>query len=191
MKKYIWPLVLAVLFLALSFVGGCQYHKKLHPCPTASIDTISVHDTTIHYIVDTVPFYIIRRDSIIKYVEVPANVDTMAILADYFALHYYTREWSDSLLYAKSEDVIAENQFIDNVFTYKIKRPAQVIYNSIDNSVAYTRYLNLGVSLPISKMEYAEFEAYYVFRRGHIGAGYIPSLKSPSFKIGLNVVKIK
>jgi hypothetical protein len=191
LKSYIIAVTLFLCVLAGSFFFGYRLYPKLNPCPEIASDTILVHDTVTHHITDTVPFYIVKRDSVIQRIDVPAIVDTSAILADYFALHYFTRIWEDSLLLATSEDVVSENQFIDNVFTYQIKRPQSIINNSVDNSIYYSSYFNIGISLPLTKMEYAEIEAFYAFRRGHVGFGYIPSLKSPSFKIGLNLFKFK
>src|SRR5574343_101495 len=102
--------ILSILLLTGAFVAGWKAYPKLYPCPEIQRDTIMIRDTIIHYIPDTVPWYIVKRDTVIVNHNIPTVVDTAAILADYYAIHYYTRNWQDSIVEITSEDAIAENR---------------------------------------------------------------------------------
>jgi hypothetical protein len=190
-KKYIWFLALAIVLVALSFIGGCQYHKKTFVPLMASHDTIVVYDTITHHIIDKIPYYIVKRDSVVIRDTIPAIVDTVAILADYYNFHYYTRTWEDSLLYAQAEDVITENKFLDNVFTYKIKRSQMIINNIVDNTITYNKYVYFGLDVPIKNVDYINLEALYAMPKMYLGVGYSPQLKSVSLKAGVKLLQFK
>lgn len=195
--KTILSAVIAAVLLALSFMGGCQYHLKTNPLAEASHDTTWIYDTMPHQMPTVPPGYIIKHDSI-KYrdqkwmdsVLLASKIDTAAILANYFMLNYYTREWEDSLLYAKSEDVITENKFVDNVFTYKIKRP-QTVINNVVNNTNYSSYLYTGFSLLTSDYKYSSFNVYFANKNILAGFGYIPYSKGVNVTLGLKLIKFK
>jgi hypothetical protein len=193
MDKAVKYIVLAaiVLLLAGAFIGGCSWHKKYRPCPEVFTHTVILHDTVIHHIKDTVPYYIVRRDSIVYRDTVFQDIDTAAILRNFYALHYYTRTWEDSLLFAKSEDAISQNEFVDNKFSYKILRPQSITYTTVDNSISYSKYLYAGVSIPIKDIKYADLSLSYAFRRGFVGVGYSPMQNGFSLKTGLTIIKIR
>jgi hypothetical protein len=182
-------LVVSVLLLSGAFIGGCQWHKKYRSCPEIVTHTVILHDTILHRIVDSFPYYIVRRDSIVYRDTVFKDVDTNAILEDYFALHYYSRTWEDSLLSAKSEDAISQNGFVDNKFTYRILRPQSITYNQIDNSVHYNKYLLLGLSVPIQDYKTAQLEAVFVLPKFYIGAGF--GSQGLSIKAGGTLFKLR
>jgi hypothetical protein len=190
-RGYLIATGITLLILAGLFFAGYRYYSIRNPCPGPVTETVYIHDTVIHRIVDTVPYYIVRRDSVIRWREVPADVDTMQILDDFYACHYYTRTWEDSLLRATSEDVIAENQFVDNRFTYQILRPQTVINNTVDNSVNYSKYLYLGMSATYPELKYADLSLSYAFSGGYLGVGYYPFIKTVSLKWGVNLHKFK
>jgi hypothetical protein len=173
------------------FVSGCRYHKFRYPCPEPIINTntVIIHDTIIHEITDSFPYYVQKTDSIVYRDTVLLKVDTALILKDYFALHYYTRNWQDSLLQVDLKDVISENKFIENDFRYKILRPLTIINTTIDQSIHYSKYVYLGIDVPIKDLQYAEFNVLGAFKGFYIGTGYIPQLKSLSFKGGVTLFK--
>lgn len=182
--------IILLVFVGIFFIGY-RYYPLCNPCPQPVTETIIIRDTVVYQIIDTVPFYIVRRDSVIIRDPIPFIVDTAAILADFYALHYYTRTWEDSLLLATSEDAITENRFVDNVFNYKIKRPAQVIYNSIDNSISYSRYLYGALSVPLNDYKFASGSVYFASERLLLGVGYIPYHKSFNATAGFRIVKLR
>lgn len=185
---------LAIFIMALCFVSGCNYHKNHFKCPEITTNTVILHDTIIHQVIDTFPFYIVKRDTIIYTDVIIQPVDTAAILQNYFALHVYDRKWygldsltKDSLLYVNIHDTITQNRSIGNKFQYKILRPQTITYNSIDNSVLYAKYLYAGLDIPFYNAEFSELSLLFAFKRGYIGAGYAPMARGFSLKTGVKL----
>ena len=180
---------LVLILLCAIFIAGCNHGKKLVKCPVISSTTVIVHDTVTHTIVDSFPFYVIKRDSIVYRDTVYA--DTAQILADYFAIHYYTRKWADSLLIATSEDAISENRFIDNKFTYKYIGPIAYTQNVQDYTVTYNKYLYGGLGLPLKDYKYISLETFYAFPKGYLGISWNPQIKGFGLKAGVRILQFK
>lgn len=189
MNRIILYLVLIVTLVALSFAGGCRHGKK--QCNPETVTKIVIkYDTVTKTIIDKVPYYIIKHDSISYPVEVPANVDTALILEDYFATHIVNRIWQDSLLKVDLTDYISQNKPVHNVFNYQILRPQQIIIN-VDNSKHYSRYITAGLSVPIKDIRYTSFETNFIFRSGYIGAFYNYGLQSFGISAGTTLFRFK
>jgi hypothetical protein len=173
------------------FVSGCRYHKNRHPCPEPTIvtNTVILHDTVTHTI--TQDHYIQNTDTIIYTDTIIQPVDTAAILRDFFALHVYSRNWTDSLLTVDLRDTVTQNKFLQNEFKYRILRPQTIINTTVDQSIHYNKYIYIGATVPIKDLRYAEFDVLGAFKGFYIGTGYIPQLKSLSFKGGLTLFKFK
>ena len=136
----------AIFVMFACFVSGCCYHKNHSKCPEIITNTVILHDTLIHQIIDTIPFYIQKTDTIIYTETIIQPVDTAMILRDYFALHVYDREWygldsltNDSLLYVNIHDTITRNKSIGNKFEYRILRPQTINNYTQDNSITYNK----------------------------------------------------
>jgi hypothetical protein len=192
-------IVVIIVLLAASFIGGCQYGKSRKICPQITSDTVLVHDTITRTIVDRYPYYILGNDSII-YDTIPRIIDTAAILKDYYATHIYNRNWNDSLINVDIQDYVSENKPIHNVFSYTIKRPQQIIYNTEDNSITYDRFIYVGLSVPIRKdpnytipvdVMMVGIEGFYTFKTGYVGLEYIPEVKGINIKAGTKLFKFK
>jgi len=144
---------LVLVALAGVFYFGYTMYPKFNKCPQNAPDTVYVHDTVTHVIPDSIPYLVVKHDSI-KYRDkvwidsiVQANkVDTAMILAEFYALHYYTRHWNDTLLSVTQRDVLSENRFIESSFTYKLLRPLQIINNVNNHYTTYNKYLYVGLS---------------------------------------------
>jgi len=180
---------LAIFVMFACFVSGCNYHKNHFKCPEITTHTVILHDTLIHQIVDTFPYYISHTDTVIYTDTIIEPVDTAAILRDYFAYHIYNRQWQDSLLQVNLWDTITENRFLHNEFTYRILRPQTIINTTQDNSITYNKYLLLGISVPFKNIEYTEFSVLSTFRKGYLGIGYLPMQGGISIKGGVSMFK--
>ena len=188
-----------MLFLGLSFVGGCQYHKKTFKPAVPSVDTVVVFDTVEHHIIDHFPYYITNTDSVIIRDTVIQSVDTAAILKDYFAIHYYTRVWEDTLVKVTIEDAISENRSISSNFKYNLLKPQTIINNSVDNSVTYNKYAYFGVFMPvfpfkvneISNINYVGLEALMAYPKGYSRVSWQPYTKTFIFGTGVTIMKFK
>lgn len=180
-----------MLFLTFAFVGGCEYRKKTFDCPVITSDTILVKDTIIHTIVDSFPYYIVKNDTIIYTDTVFKDIDTAKILSDYFAIHIYTRTWTDSLVDISLRDYITQNMPVKNNLTYRILRPQEVIVNNVDQSVHYSSYLYFGGTVPIKDVRYSDFTVSFAFKQGLCGIGYNPYLKSLSVTGAIKIAQFK
>lgn len=192
-------LVVCLVLLAASFIGGCQYGKSGIKCPEITTTTVYKIDTVVKTIVDRYPYYIIGKDSII-HDTIPRIVDTALILKDYFDTHVYNRNWNDSLINVDIKDFISENKPMHNVFSYTIKRPQQIIYNTVDNSVSYSRSIYMGLNVPIRHdpnytlpvdVMNVGIEGFYTFKTGYVGLEYVPEVKGINIKLGAKVIKFK
>lgn len=198
MKKYLIIAGIIIFILLFTFMGGCHHGKKIKVCPTIETGTTIKTDTVDHYIYNIWPWYYEGKDSIV-YVDVPAVVDTMKILADYYAKHYSNKKWSDSLLDVDLDMMITQNKFYPQKFKYNIKRPQTIINNTIDNSIHYSRYLYFGTGLPvypfkangISNINYLSLEAIYAAPKGYFKVGWQPYTEQFSLSAGVRIVKFK
>jgi|WetSurSiteA1Bulk_404760.scaffolds.fasta_scaffold03812_2 hypothetical protein len=192
MKKTLNYIVVGLVLLALAgiFFAGYSVYPKVNKCPQTARDTVYVRDTTIYYIKDTIPYYDIHRDTVIYNDTIPVNIDTSAILEDYFAFHYFTRTWTDSLLTVTLTDVVSRNSLLDNTFAYTILRPQQVI-NNVINNYSYGKYIIAGVDVPMKDIKYVNIDVMFVTRRWYAGVGYNIYLNSPTLKAGATLFKFK
>lgn len=179
-----WSYIVFFLILVGCLFFGYRIYPKFNPCPTIESDTIYVIDTVIREIPNYVPYYVYRTDSVVYRDTVFKDVDTTEILRSFYATYYYTREFSDSLLYVQMHDAVSMNQIIDTKFNYRINRPQTVIENIL-NMAPLTRSVYAGLSLPIAEPKYTELEALFVYPRLYfgLGAGY----RSASVKAGIKI----
>ncbi len=138
-------IVIVILMIILFFQKTCG-GKKCPDCP--EIDTITKVDTvyntvTIHSPIYTpVPYAVHHTDTVI----IPANVDTAAILADYFAEYYYADTlMDDTIAWLVVYDYITQNKVQAREWAYKNRQPTQVITNTtvVDNCKKW----NIGVGI--------------------------------------------
>jgi hypothetical protein len=107
------------------------------------------------------------------------------------AYEVYDREWKDSLLYVNIIDTIHRNEPIGNLFSYKILRPQQIVYNQYSSDLIYNSYLYVGFDLTLPDMKYTAIEAIYAWNNALVGIGYSPTAKTISAKIAGPILKFK
>ena len=184
--------IVVLTFLSLGFWGGYKAYHHWHPCPAITHDTTIVHDTVTHTI--TKDHYIVSTDTVIHTDTILKDIDTVAILHDYYDKHVYNRHWADTNVAVNIIDTISMNRSIGNIFTYKLLRPQTVIVNTTDNSITYNKYVYAGLSVPISTKYINEIslDALYAFPKGYIGASWQFLNKNVlSAKAGLTIFKYK
>jgi len=198
---------LALFVMVACFVSGCNYHKHRHLCPEITTNTVIIHDTAWHRVVDSLNHIVDslknqpQPDPVIVYlpgepVPIPADIDTAAILARYYTTYRYYWQYPEKFtpgdsIRIKLNTTISQNKPLVYDLSYQWLKPQTITNNSVDNSVHYNKYLYVGMDLPFYKMENAEITALLAFRRGQIGFGYAPISKTGSFKIGLPLLKFQ
>lgn len=189
--KYYIYLAVVIAVLLITFFAGGQYYKSQHPVKVIN-KTELIYDTVTHYVPNDIYHYSERIDTVYvpKIVEIPSDIDTAAILVNYYSKFKYQRYWNDSLIKIELVDVISQNRVIaSNWLKYEILRPQTVNkYTTIVNN--YTNYVNLSISSDIL-FEQPEIELRYITKKGSFGAGYIPTTNTFTFNAGVNLFKLK
>jgi len=188
LNKILVGVILAILIA--SFVGGCEYGKSRVKCPVVASDSILVHDTNWVIIHDTA-FYPLKPDTVINVDTFLVDVDTAAILKNYFNQYGYAWEKKDSNILMQGYTIISQNKILQNEIKYKWLQPTQIINNNIDNSITYTKYLYGGLGVPFKDLKYINLEVMYAFPKGYVGGMWTPELKSFGVKAGVTFLKFK
>jgi hypothetical protein len=152
-------------------------------------NTVILHDTVTHFIDKW--HYSQKTDTVIYTDTIIQPVDTLQILADYFAFHVYSRHWEDTLLRVDLRDTVTQNRFLNNEFKYRILRPQSITHISVDNSVNYSSYLYLGMGTMIQDLTMADISVYFANKQLLAGVGYVPSQKYYRASMAFKIAKFK
>lgn len=187
-NNWIFASIICIV-LALSFFGGYQYRKLQHHCPIPVSDTVLVYDSVPHIIYDTLPWYHIVLDTIIYDSIQYNNIDTTAIIKDYFAKHVYDRKWENDTLLIKIQDTITQNTSIGNKLNYTIKIPFSTVNNNYYN--VYKRYLYGGIAIYPNNYNFSQVELMYGGKNIYTGLSYMPFQKAYLIHFGINILNRK
>lgn len=196
-----WIIVgMALIILAGTWFWGYTRYPVWHPLPEQKDSIVYVHDTITHVIVDSFPFYVIKKDSVMYRDPVwmdsviqAAKIDTQemaTIFREYYAFHAYKRDWADSLVSITVMDTITQNRPEENYFTYKLLKPTSIIDNT-KTEINYSKYMYLGGSVSIPDSKYSSVGVYSAFPRTLFGVSYMPWQKGVMGTVGFKIIKIK
>jgi hypothetical protein len=198
-----------VLLFTMGFVSGWHSHKRFKPCPEITHDTIKVTDPYWHHIADSLsnlpPEEVIKwlpqdtlfipNDTVFK------DVDTMAILRDYYSIYTYDWTKNDDTLGVVLKTTVTKNQPIAYDLKYKIFTPFTTTINNVDNSITYNSYLQFGLDIPIynyaadsnrfNNINDLGLELTYSFPKGYIGAAWVPNRDIVGVRFGTTLCKFK
>ena len=206
-KNLAWLLgALAIFVMVVCFVSGCNYHKN-RTKPEYITNTVILRDTSSYKIIAQLNCEIDSLKNLpakerIKWLPqdtlfTPADTffkdaDTMAILRHCYSKYRYRYyKCIPDSLELELFTTVQRNMPIKYEVNYKILMPQTITYNTVDNSVNYSRYLYGGLDVPFYYMDGTEVELMYAFERGYIGGGYAPLAKSGSLKAGFTLFKFK
>jgi hypothetical protein len=153
--KKIFPyIIIAILAVIIFYQKGCS--DKKNPGSTVNIGgtdyEVLKHEIDTFYQIDTQEFYRKGKD-IVKIVEVvreiPADVDTLSILRDYYARVFYkdTFKLKDSLGYIVINDTITMNRIFSRGFVSYINVPTirEILYlKELKNNLFFGPAIQLG-----------------------------------------------
>ena len=108
-------LIAGIIFICLLL------YRLINQKPKQTTETHYYYDTTLYEIKVNPPKPVV---TVIR--EVPALVDTLAIIQDYYAVRYYRDTISDSSLTVIISDSISRNSIVHRDFVYRITRPVEV-----------------------------------------------------------------
>ena len=191
LRNIIIGIIILLLLLTGAFLGGWSSHKKYRPCPTITSDTIIIHDTVTHHIVDSFPYYIATLDTIFLPDTILQPVDTASILKNYFSTFVYNREWKDSIINVNLTDYISQNRPVKNEFSYKVIKPFTTVINNVDNSITYNRYFQIGISDEIKNIKNLGLNAQFVMPKWYVEYEYIPNMNTHSIGAGVTLFKLR
>lgn len=114
-----------ILLIALLFLQReCSRPEPQQPVNTVTIE--KYYDTTRYITQLAVPYPVEK----IIHVEIPANVDTSAILREFFSRNVYHRVLKDdTLAFIALQDTVSRNSLGRSSLIYSNRRPTQIITN--------------------------------------------------------------
>jgi len=204
-----------IILLGLGFWAGWKSHSALKPCPIITTDTITIPDTNWYHLEDSlelniknlkaqVYYWKNHRDTIVlpgDSVLIPADVDTAAILKDYYSKYRYGWVEENDTIAVSDSVTITQNLPVDHSLSYKFKIPFTTIINNVDNSISYNNYLQFGVGLPVYKIKADSTESVnlnnirleltYVFNKGYAGIDWQPNTNTIEARLGTTILKFK
>ena len=188
--KFILGGLVVLALLGLGFCGGYKTYPYRNPCPVIQRDTIYVYDTLTHEIPKPYPVPVL--DTVyLPGNTIPQDVDTAAILKDYYSYHAYNRTVEDSNIRIAIKDTLSKNNYVGSSIWYTLLKPSTTIVNTVDNRVYYNKYVTFGFDAPIKNVDYSELEVLFVAPKWYGGLGYTPIQNSVSIKAGMTLFKFK
>lgn len=190
MKKIKWFIIFGVLLFILGNFSGIHFFCK-EPDIENHSDTIKVYQIDTIEIPNDVYHYseVIIRDTLIDTIIVPANVDTSAILIDYFSRNIYHREWRDSSLYASIWDTTFMNRIYSGKFEYRILRPQTTIINKTEVN-NYSTYLGIGLDTDF-EVKNPNINLTFTSKNYGLKLLYYPKQESFGFGASYNIIRLK
>ena len=153
MKKYIGSIQnLLILILVILVLFQSQCSKKPVPEPEVIVTIETKWDTVNVVQTEYVPKW--RTRVVTERVEVPADIDTMSILRDYYAKYYYTDTLTlDTLGFLVLNDTITQNSVMSRSFISNVSIPTTTITKEIYlNKREF--YWGMGVNGGTSQLDY-------------------------------------
>ena len=131
MKKYLNSLqTVLILILALIILLQSQCSRKDPVEPEVIVTIETKWDTVEVTQTQYVPKW--KTKVVTEEVLIPADIDTMSILKDYYARYFYTDTLNlDTLGYLVLNDTITKNSILNRSFTSKIQIPTTTITKEI------------------------------------------------------------
>jgi hypothetical protein len=187
-KKLLIEVAIIIIFLFAVFIGGCRYGRTRVKCPEVTTDTILKYDTITYTIHDVVTHVV--RDTIYYPDTIPADVDTAAILKDYFAIYSYDWSKPDSIIDFNLKTTITENRPVKYDFSYKLLRPQTIVNNVTTINNPYYNRIYLGATVPL-KSAFPGIDVMMVTEKYYGGVEYQPKEGIFSIKGGISIIKFK
>lgn len=180
-----------ILLHALVVVLGLGLWKSCNKTPELKY---ALAKTNIEYKYDTIKVAGVlpkppKPDTIIL-VTPPENVDTSAVIKEYYSKNIYNRPFEDSSISITLVDTVFENKLQKGTIEYKILRPTQVITNIFNPVDPPKRKLFLGAELRSDTS--LSVNAFLLDKKDRLfGVGYDPFNKAFSISGAIRILKWK
>lgn len=161
---------ISIVALFLNIVCWCN--PRPNPMQvTVKKEVHNYYDSTEKTIVPQ----ILPTQTTFSFVPVPQNVDTAAILRQFFGVYTYTQNIEDTMIKAVLSDTISENKIRGRSFTYKLVKPIRTVESTTVTNTVYNKGLFVGAFATVGKSALGCFgpQAGYQFKSGkQINLGY-------------------
>ena len=128
--KNLQTLLIVVLVAIILLNRNCEGKKSQPTEPIIITDTIVRYDTIISEKINYIPKW--KTKYITKVDTIPSDIDTLAILKDYYAKYFYTDTlYIDTLGYAVINDTISLNSILSRDIKTNILIPTSTVTNTI------------------------------------------------------------
>jgi len=111
------------LFVGLIYMLFFHSHEGAVNTNTIEKNTIKIYDSTKKVIVPKMPASL----QTFCLVPVPMDVDTAAILRNFFAIYTYSQSIVDTNIHAELFDTISQNKILGRKLTYRLIKPVKTI----------------------------------------------------------------
>jgi hypothetical protein len=142
--------VLVIIILIMRSCGGSDNTTPITPTIDNNPKVVTLYDT----IFEDKPIYIPKWNDRVTVDTVPADIDTLSILKDYYAKYFYTDTLHiDTLGYAVVNDTISRNKVLSRNVTTNILIPNTTVTNTVYiNNREW--YWGLGLAGKSSQLNY-------------------------------------
>tara|TARA_R110002020_G_scaffold289469_1_gene504941 strand:+ start:701 stop:1351 length:651 start_codon:yes stop_codon:yes gene_type:complete len=149
MKKFfknIQTVLIVVLIVIIFLLRECQGNKQPQPTPETIVKIETKYDTIIKEVISYVPKWRTKIETVHDTIHdtVLLNIDTLAILEDYFSTYSYTDTIKEDSVEFILFDTITQNRIISRGATYTLLYPTTTITKE---SVLNKRELYIGFGL--------------------------------------------
>ena len=184
-KYVLW---VAVICMLAGIICGTLYNDRPVYTPENNLcDTAFIYDTVYKEIPNDIYHYSQVIDTVysIEYVEIPQDVDTLAILKDYYSTYDYYRTWEDTTISVNFTDRISQNKIVEStLLNYKLLQP-QTTISQVTNVNKYAHYLGIGLNTDL-KLLAPNFQLTYVTPKLNYNILYYPRQESVGLGITYN-----
>lgn len=133
--------IAGIIFLC--WFSNCRNSGQNQSSNDTITQIITQYDSTVKIIEQPVYHFVTK----VQEVQVPAKVDTSAIIKDYFTKYTANYTFRDSSIEAEVTDTIFKNSSVGMSFSYKNLRPTQIITNNVITQEKLRNKLYIGASL--------------------------------------------
>lgn len=174
--------VMVIALLTAAYFIGKNSGKKSVEYRT---ETVMKYDTVTKVIREP---YKVLVDKI-KYVELPAKIDTVVVIKEFYSKHYVAREFKDTNIVITVKDTLYKNDVFSGQIQYKWLQPTQITTKtSVTNN--YYKYVSLGFSSQ-SGLKSFSLDAQYHSKGYYFSVGYDPIEKITKFGVGTTLFRFK
>jgi len=180
------PWILSVILLIV-IIGQHIYFTNIKKQKTVTVPTVVKKDSTVYKTIISAPEIFYQDTGSFRLKLIPAKVDTLAVIADYYTKHPVKRVLKDdSSAYIALNDSMFQNRLTASILEYKNRKP-DVVYNKVYPNRLYlggqTSFTNDHPEKKFKKKLGFGIVGTYTIKRVALGASYDVINNASTFSI--------